>query len=118
MQAFLPQGGPNKALPGSVLDSTNTKTGNIAGQLLSVKLAVGFSNSGVYKAGLGGLTIQSGPLAGKSVSFVVSLADALIGGTAAPAGTPAKVSIDDVSTALNNINNCFDGGSKGNGYLK
>ncbi len=118
VQAFLPQGGPNKALPGSVLNSTNTKTGNIAGQLLSVKLAVGFSNSGVYKAGLGGLTIQSGPLAGKSVNFLVSLADALLGGTAVPAGTPAKVSIDDVSTALNNINNCFDGGSKGNGYVK
>ena len=118
VQAFLPQGGANKVLPGSALDSTNTKTGNICGQLLSVKLALGFSNAGVYKKNLGSLVVQSGPLAGKSVNFVVQIADALVGGSAVPAGTPAKLSIDDVATCLNNINNCYDGGSTGNGYIK
>jgi hypothetical protein len=111
--AFLPQGGTPAALTRNYTDPTGKIT-VLAGQLLSVQLAVDFSNAGVTRSGLGAKVVQSGKLAGWTVSQVLALGNAVLGGNLG--ALPAGVTISDLNTVLDNINQNYDGGSN-HGYL-
>lgn len=105
IQAFLPQGGTPAALP---------KLSVFAGQVLALQLNVDFSAAGVLPTGLGGLHLASGPLAGKTVSFVLAFANAVLGGCQS---LPANgvTSISQLNDIVDAINENFDGGN--NGFL-
>ncbi len=117
IENFLPNGGPDKALPtGKSIDPTNSKSGNITGQLLSVELSLAFSGT-VFKSGLGDLVIQSGTLKGYTVFDAVEIGNALVSGSAYPAGLPV-VSMSAIDTVLTNITSAYDGGTTNTGYIK
>lgn len=114
VQGFLPQGGTAGRLTASAVNPTRSSAGVFAGQLLAATLSVGFSNAGITRAGLAGLTVQSGPLAGYTVSQVLQVCNKVIGGGSLPPG----VSLSDLNNTLDNINQNFDNGTSNKGYLK
>ena len=109
----LPQGGSATALAGSATNPTGKLT-VLAGQVLALQLSHDFSNGGVTRVGLGALKVKSGKLAGYTVSQVLALANAILGGGAAPAG----VSISDINGVVDAINDNFDDGTVDRGYLQ
>jgi hypothetical protein len=84
----------------------------LGGQVLALQINVDFSNKGILKSGLGSLILASGPLAGDSVSQVLSIANTAVGG----GGLPSGLSYSDLTTVVSNINGDFDSGAN-NGYL-
>ncbi len=117
IENFLPNGGPDKLLPtGKSIDPTNSKSGNITGQLLSVELSLAFSGT-VFKSGLGNLVIQSGTLKGYTVLDAAEIGNALVSGSAYPAGLPV-VSMSAIDTVLTNITSAYDGGASSSSYIK
>jgi len=76
-----------------------------------LQLAVDFSNAGVTKAGLGALKVVSGKLAGQTVTQVLALANSVLGGGALPTG----VSISDLNSVLDSMNQNYDGGTVNKG---
>jgi protocatechuate 3,4-dioxygenase beta subunit len=111
---FLPQGGTPMQLTKSAINPTY-KDNVFAGQLLAATLNVAFSNAGITKTGLStNLTVQYGPLKGKTVAQVLTICNAVLGGAAPPAG----VSVSDLNDTLAGINECFVDGIENTGYLK
>ena len=115
IEAFLPQGGTPSTFAASATNSTSSAAGVFAGQVLALRLSVDFSTAGVTKAGLAGLKVKSGKLAGHTVAQVLQLANAVIGGNTA--ALPSGVSISDVNSVVDAINNNYDDGTTNNGYL-
>ena len=116
VQAFLPSGTTPTSLPnGSMTDPGSSYQNVFAGQLLGVMLAVGFDsndpNFGTATASLGGLSIVSGPFAGKTVNEFIALANAAIG------GCDSTYSFGDLNAAASAINENFDNSTVDNGYL-
>jgi hypothetical protein len=106
IEVFLPSGGNPVPLSVSVVNPTS-KLGVLVGQALAVKLAVSFSNAGVTRAGLANTKFVSGKFAGKTVGYVLALAEQVIGGAAPPAG----ISYSDLSNALTTVNENYDAGA-------
>jgi hypothetical protein len=116
VEGFLPQGGTPGVLLMSASNPTTSNAGVLAGQTLSVQLAVSFSTAGVTKAGLDKLKVVSGKLAGYTVAQVLALANGVLGGTTS---LPAGVSLSDLNGVLDSINSNYDGGPPtNNGYLQ
>jgi hypothetical protein len=113
VEAFLPQGGTPAALKKNHVNPTSTEAGVFAGQVLTLQLSVGFSNAAITRYGLGDLKVKAGKLAGKTVSEVLNIANAILGGGA----LPASVSISDINGVVDAINNNFDDGKVDRGYL-
>jgi hypothetical protein len=111
---FLPAGGSPGKLFSSAIDPLFSTVGVIGGQLLALQLNVDFSMRGVTPYGLGNLHVVSGPMAGKTVSEVLSIANSVVGGGSLPAG----LNIMDISNTLDAINSNFDSGNCNGGYLK
>jgi hypothetical protein len=111
---FLPQGGTPGKLAASATNPTTSAAGVFAGQVLALQLSVDFSTKGMTPAGLGGLKVVSGPLAGQTVTQVLALANSVLAGGALPSG----MSISDLNNVVDAINNNFDGGTTNNGYLQ
>ncbi|WP_309612800.1 T9SS type A sorting domain-containing protein [Flavobacterium sp.] len=113
---FLPSGTTPRALnSGALVDPGQTYRNVLAGQLVALTLNVGFD---VYDANfssntllLGDLSILSGPFQGMTVSQFLVVANATIGG-AVTGYSPSQVN----STA-STINEYFDGGHSGSGFL-
>ena len=117
---FLPSGTTARVLTsGSITDPVGGPRGTyrnvLAGQLVALTLNVGFD---VYDANfssntllLGDLSILSGPFQGMTVSQFLVVANATIGG-AATGYSPSQVN-ETAST----INEYFDGGHSGSGFL-
>jgi hypothetical protein len=114
IEGFLPQGGTPSVLLMSASNPTSSAAGVLAGQALSLQLAVDFSNAGVTKAGLGALKVVSGKLAGQTVTQVLALANSVLGGGALPTG----ISISDLNSVLDSMNQNYDGGTVNKGYLQ
>jgi hypothetical protein len=110
---FLPQGGTAGKLTSSATNPTTSKGGVLAGQVLALRLSVDFSTAGVTRTGLANLKLTSGKLMGQTVSNVLALANAVLGGATPPTG----ISISDIVSILDSINNNFDNGTVNNGYL-
>jgi hypothetical protein len=108
IKSFLPAKGGPAALTASYVDTTNSfVAGEFAGQVLALTLSVNFSAAGVYKQGLGNLTVNSGPLAGSTVNQVLAAANIALGGGALPPG----VSLSTLNSLLDKINKAFDNGA-------
>ena len=116
IETFLPQGGKPAVLKVSATDPKDSAAGEFAGQVLSLRLSVDFSAAGVTKTGLGSLTVVSGKLAGYTVTQVLALANAVLGGNTG--ALPSGMSISDLNKVVDAINNNFDGGTANNGYLQ
>ena len=59
--------------------------------------------------------MQTGKLAGLTVSQVLAMANAVLGGNTGV--LPAGVSISDLNNVVDTINNNYDNGTTNNGYL-
>ena len=105
IENFLPSGGTPAPLSVSVVNPTNA-LGTLIGQALSVRLAVDFSKAGVTPAGLVNAKFVSGKFAGKTVGYVLTLAEQVIGGAALPSG----ISYANISDALTIVNENYDAG--------
>ena len=110
MRAFLPQGGPAASFTAATCDASSSPAGVAAGQLLALKLSVGFSDAGFLprKNGLalGDLVMASGVCAGFTVRQVLARGEVALSG-GANTGT-ACASIGELASAADLVNNNFD----------
>jgi hypothetical protein len=79
----------------------------LAGQVTALRLNVDFSNAGILPPGLKDEVMISGPFAGKTVSYVLTLAQSVLGGGTLPSG----VTYSSLTTACDTINGNWDSGS-------
>ena len=112
--AFLPQGGTAGVLSASATNPTSSTAGVFAGQVLALQLNVDFSTVGITKFGLGNQVVGSGKLAGYTVSQVLALANAVMGGGSLPTG----VTMSDINGVADSINQNYDNGTVDYGYLR
>jgi hypothetical protein len=133
IENYLPDGGKKGLLDQDYTDPTATSGGNFANQLVSVKLVMGFDDSGCLDdlknrddLKLGDLVFVSGvdaDLFGMSVRDLVDLSDAVISGAlgAGPydldGDTVGDVTLTDLMNALAAVNTNFDNGTQNNGIL-
>ncbi|MCE5239351.1 MSCRAMM family adhesin SdrC [bacterium] len=110
---FLPSGGTPRPLGRDYVDPKGkTTAGVLAGQVVAMKLNVDFSANGFTAPGLGALKIQSGAYAGWTVSQLLGLAQAVLGGdTSGLLG-----SVADLNSACTAVNEAFNDGTV-NGFL-
>ena len=120
VKGFLPQGGTAGAFSGPLCDPTTSSAGVFAGQLLALKLNVGFSDAGYLpKKGavaLGDLVMTSGPCAGFSARQVLARGENAISGLGSSGS--ACLSVGDLATAADAINNDFDDCTQDQGALR
>jgi hypothetical protein len=122
VQNLLPQGGRPLPLDGPYVDpitqpnhrKPHNRLGSLVGEGLALRLNVDFSNAGVTRFGLGALFVTRGPLVNCTVNQVLAYGNKVLGG--APLLTGLKY--DDVEDTMESINGSFDGGRKGDGYIK
>lgn len=131
VEAFLPAGGKPSALDADLVDPLSSSAGSFAGQLAAAKLNVGFDDAGFLDKGyagvaLGDLIFVSGvdsDLVGKTVRDVIALADLAISGHYADGKIDldldgnVDLTISDLSTALDVLNNNFDNCTQNLGHL-
>jgi hypothetical protein len=108
---FLPSGGTPGGLQMSHVNPTK-KLGVLAGQVVALRLAVDFSNAGVTPAGLINATFKTDEFAGKTVGYVLALAESALSGALLPAG----ISYSDLSDACAQVNENYDAGLN-NGHM-
>ncbi|MBI5380348.1 MAG: hypothetical protein HZA31_00450 [Opitutae bacterium] len=112
--AFLPAGGPARALTGSLVNPTSSSAGVFGGQVLALRLNVDYSAAGVT-AGTGGplgalrLTGTGTALDGLTVAAILNLAETALGG----GGTPAGVTIATLNDIATRLNESYDNGIRG-----
>jgi hypothetical protein len=117
IQNFLPQGGSPGTLFASATNSYGyTGAGVFAGQVLALELNVDFSNKGITPQGLANLKVAYGPFQGQTVAQILTLANAVLGGSTS--SLPSGTTISDLNSAVDSINNNFDSGTSNNGFLK
>jgi hypothetical protein len=104
----FPSGTTARALTQSYVNPT-TNLGLLAGQVVALRINVDFSNAGFTPVGLTNAKFKSGKFAGKTVGYVLSLAESVLGGAPLPTG----VSYIDLSDACALVNSNYDGGSNG-----
>lgn len=115
VQSFLPAKGQAKPLTASYVNPTNSFiAGEFAGQVLALTLNVDFSAAGVFKPGLGNLTLASGPLAGWTVNQVLMLANSVLGGGTLPSG----LTLSQLNSVVDALNNAFDSGNCSTAFLR
>jgi hypothetical protein len=112
VEKFLPQGSTPARLTQNYLNP-NWDITVLAGQVLALKLNVDFSAAKLTRAGLGGLVVVSGDMAGNTVNQVLATANAVLGGGALPSG----LTLSELNEAVTRINENFNGGSQNNGFL-
>jgi hypothetical protein len=122
VQNLLPQGGRPLPLDGPYVDpitkpnhrKPHNRLGSLVGEGLALQLNVDFSNAGVTKFGLGAFFVTKGPLVNCTVNQVLAYGNTVMGGAALITG----LKYDDVEDTMESINKSFDGGKKGDGYIK
>ena len=108
---YLPATGPAGPLIGNVQDPSTTSSGELAGEVLALKLNVDFSAASVLTSAvpLGNLRICNFSLLpainGQTVSQFLATANILLGGGAAPFGPSSAASVARL------INSAFVGGA-------
>ncbi len=115
IERFLPQGGKPAVLTTSYTNPT-ARLSNFAGNVLGLRLNVDFSAAGVFRTGLGALTVQSGPLAGYTVAQVLALCNTVLGGSTG--ALPAGMTVENLNDAAASINRCFNDGRTNTGFVQ
>lgn len=116
IEKFLPQGGTASVLTSNATNPTSSSAGVFAGQVMALQLSVDFSKAGITRTGLGNLAVVSGPLAGHTVTAVLSLANTVIGGNTG--ALPSGLTVSGLNAIVDAINNNFDNGTTDNHYLQ
>ncbi|MCE1189345.1 MAG: choice-of-anchor A family protein [Ignavibacteria bacterium] len=114
VKAYLPAGGTAAAFTSNYTDPVSTSAGVFGGQLVALMLNVQLNEAGFLGTNsvkLGQLVITTGSLTGKTVYDLLNYANIAIGGGTTP------YSIADLNSALDGVNNNFDGGSQNLGFL-
>ena len=88
-----------------------------AGQVLALQLSYDFSNAGKTPFGLATKCVASGPLAGKTVQYVLDLANKVLGGNTALLAPNGLSSVSQLNDVVTRINENYDGGKMNKGYL-
>jgi hypothetical protein len=116
IEQFLPANGAPRVLQISAVNPTDPVGGSLGGQVLSLRLNVDFSVAGKTRPGFGALRIVSGPLApmNLTVDQLLTIANNVLGGTAAP---PAGLSLGSFNVVLDAVNSNYANGTVDNGYL-
>ena len=100
-QTWLAGGGPSGPLTGDTVDATSTSGGTLAKQTatldVNIKLGGGFGSLIYHNAG--------DSLDGKTVSQILTAANAALGGNGLPVGYS---SFGDLNTLITNLNEAFD----------
>jgi len=104
IEDFLPQGGKPAVLKASATNPTSSAAGVLAGQVLALKLSVSFSNTGITSRGLGWVKLDNG----MTVSQVLALAEKVLGGDTC--ALPRGMSVSDLNSIVDGINNMYDRG--------
>jgi len=131
--ALLPTSGKPSSLTADATNPTSSSAGSFAGQLVAAKLSVGFDDAGALDSLKGNTSVKLGDLIfvggvdsdllGWTVRDLVDLADQAISGALGSGPFDitgdgnADVTISDISTALDVLNNNFDNGTQNNGNL-
>lgn len=105
--AYLPAGGTAKALTADLINPTTSSSGVFGGQVLALKLNVGFSAANVTASGYGNLKVvgTGTALDGMTVAQILAQAEIAIGG-----GT-AVVSISTLNEIATALNEAVDNGT-------
>jgi hypothetical protein len=112
----FPTGGgtPSYLTHSYINPSDSTEAGEFAAQVIALKFNVDFSKAGIFKVGLAGLHVAPGyPMAGQTVTAVLAACNKALGG----GGTPAGISIAQLTLLCSGINGNYDGGLTNNGVL-
>ena len=110
--AFLPQGGTPNKLTADLVNPTSSSAGVFGGQVLALRLNVGFSAAGVTQ-GAGGplgslkLTGTGTSLDGQTVDQILAVCETALGGGALPAG----YNIAALNSLASNLNEAFVDGT-------
>ncbi len=116
ISGFLPAKGKAASLTSSATNPTKSDAGVFAGQVLSLRLSVDFSNAGIKRFGLANLTVVKGPLVGYTVAQVLALANTVLGGNTA--ALPSGLTLADLNDVVDEINRNFDNGKADKHYLQ
>ncbi len=112
IQNFLPQGGTPSKLTSDLVNPTSSSAGVFGGQVVTLRLNVGFSAAGVTQ-GAGGplgslkLTGTGTSLDGQTIDQVLAVAEGALGGGA----LPADYTIANLNALVTNLNEAFDNGT-------
>lgn len=129
VQAFIPAGGTPKPLAMDHVDPLSTEAGVFAGQLCAAKLNVAFDDAGVFDGTKSNPSLKLKDLVyianahpallGKTVAEVIALCDKVLSTElAAPITVDGQsVSVSELNTALDLLNNEFDNGTQALGSL-
>jgi hypothetical protein len=123
VEVFLPAGGKAGTLTASdtPVNPVTSSAGVFAGQVLALQISYDFSNAGKTPFGLAAQCVKSGPLAGKTVQYVLNLANKVLGGNTALIGAgspnPTVTSISVLNDIVTRINETYDGGKVNQNYL-
>lgn len=111
---FLPQGGTASALNMNYTNPASTSAGVFAGQVVALTLNVAYDAAGKIGTNpdnLGDLVIVQGPLAGKTVNELLSLANLALGGQSTP------YTFSELNDAVTKVNENFVDGLVDKGFL-
>ena len=118
---FLPSGGTPSALNQDYTNPGSSYSNTLAGQLVSVTLAVVFdaydANFSSSNITLGDFIITSGAFQGYSVNQFLQSANNFIGGCGTTKSSATEFSASDYNATATAINENFDGGNLDNGFL-
>ena len=119
VQNYLPAGGKPATLTNAtpLVDPTSSSAGVFAGQVLALQLSYDFSNAGKTPFGLATRCVASGPLAGKTVQYVLDLANKVLGGNVGLLAANGLSSISQLNDIVTRINENYDGGKLDKHYL-
>lgn len=117
IQNFLPQGGTPGRLTADLVNPTSSSAEVFGGQVLALRLNVGFSAAGVTQ-GAGGalgslkLTGTGTSLDGLTIDQVLAVCETALGGGALPVG----YTIANLNELATNLNEAFDNGTAVSGW--
>ncbi|MEN6644962.1 MAG: SdrD B-like domain-containing protein [Armatimonadia bacterium] len=114
VDAFLPQGGGPNVLTMNYTNPTKTSAGELAGQVVALKLNVDFSEAGFTKKGLASLKLTK-DLAGWTVAQVLTLAQTVLGGN--KGALPSGVDLNKLKDICKKTNENYEKGTNDRGYL-
>lgn len=115
VDTLLPAGGAPQVLTRSYTNPRTTPAGELAGQVVALKLNVDFSNAGITKPGLAALKVAKEALAGYTVAQVLALAETVLGGD--KSALPAGVDLNKLKDACKKINENYEKGEHDRDFL-
>ena len=117
VEAFLPAGGTSRALRRDLIDPTTTPAGNLAGQVLALRMSREYSCAGIFASvglqsaptcyGVYVIPSSCGKFAGLTVDRFLALADSAVGGRTEVL-TPYGATLADVTVTASCLNLKFD----------